>query len=96
MFRNIKRCLPIVLVTCATSLFLLTGCKSDGDEGPTTQAAVNMGAINDMCPIMGGDVNPSADSVSYEGAKVGFCCNGCVGKWNSWSDSKKRQYVAKQ
>ncbi|MFH1848117.1 MAG: YHS domain-containing protein [Candidatus Omnitrophota bacterium] len=42
------------------------------------------GIINDRCPVMGNPV--AADTpytAEYEGKKVGFCCEGCVSKFNS-------------
>jgi hypothetical protein len=44
----------------------------------------------------GSKVDPNAKTVSYDGATIGFCCDGCSNKWNAWSDSQKRQFVAKQ
>ncbi|MCZ6834510.1 MAG: hypothetical protein O7G85_01935, partial [Planctomycetota bacterium] len=92
MIRIIKRCLPVLLVAGAGLTLTLTGCKSDGDAGATTQASVNMGAINDTCPIMTDNkVDSGAETVSYDGVTIGFCCGGCVNKWNALSDTKKRQ-----
>lgn len=93
MIRSLFRTLPAVLLTGAA--IALTGCESD-DSGDmaTTQASVSMGAINDTCPIMGGDVDPGAAMADFGGTKVGFCCGNCVNKWNTWSDAQKRDFVA--
>lgn len=91
MIRSLLRILPAVLVACTVAL---VGCESDGSEDPTTMAAVSLGAVNGSCPIMGGDVDPNAATVDFDGAKVGFCCDGCVNKWNTWSDAQKRNFVA--
>ena len=72
----------------------LVGCKSDDAGEPTTMAAVSMSAVNDTCPIMGGDVDPNATTASFEGATVGFCCNRCVSKWDTKSDAEKREFIA--
>ena len=94
MIRSLIRSLPAVLITCAAIAFV--GCESDGsDDMATTQASASMGAINDSCPIMGGDIDPNATMADFGGTKVGFCCNGCINKWNAWSDAQKRDYVAK-
>ncbi len=94
MIRSLIRTLPAVLITGAA--IALAGCESD-DSGDmsTTQASVSMGAINDTCPIMGGDIDPSAAMADFGGAQIGFCCNGCINKWNAWSDAQKRDFVAK-
>ena len=94
MIRSLIRILPAVLITGAAIAFV--GCESDGsDDMATTQASASMGAINDTCPIMGGDIDPKAAMVDFGSAKVGFCCDGCVNKWNAWSDAQKRDFVAK-
>lgn len=93
MIRIVKRSLPALLVACAG--VALIGCESDGSEEPTTQAAVSMGAVNDTCPIMGGDVDPNAKMAEFEGAKIGFCCDGCISKWNTWSYAQKQDFVTK-
>ena len=94
MIRSLIRTLSAILITGAAIAFV--GCESD-DSGDmaTTQASASMGAINDSCPIMGGDVDPGAAMADFGGAKVGFCCDGCVNKWNAWSDAQKRDFVAK-
>lgn len=94
MIRSLTRTLPAVLITGAA--IVVAGCESD-DSGDmaTTQASVSMGAINDTCPIMGGDVDPGAAMADFGGAKVGFCCGNCINKWNAWSDAQKRDFVAK-
>ncbi len=94
MIRSLIRTLPAVLITGAA--IALAGCESDeSDDMATTQASVSMGAINDTCPIMGGDIDPSASMADFGGAKVGFCCGACINKWNAWSDAQKRDFVAK-
>ena len=94
MIRSLIRTLPAILVTCAA--IALVGCESDGsDDMATTQASASMGAVNDNCPIMGEAIDPNAAMAEFGGAKIGFCCDGCVNKWNTWSDASKRDYIAK-
>ena len=94
MIRSLIRTLSAILITGAAITFV--GCESD-DSGDmaTTQASASMGAINDTCPIMGGDIDPNAMMADFGGTKVGFCCGKCINKWNAWSDTQKRDYVAK-
>jgi len=51
------------------------------------------GIVNTVCPIMGGKVNPKL-TVAYKDGKVGFCCGGCVPKWNKLSDTAKATKLA--
>ena len=52
------------------------------------------GIINETCPIMGDDVDPSL-TVGYQGKKVGFCCDQCVSEWNDLSDAEKAARLAR-
>ena len=88
MIRSMIRTLPALLL-----VLVFAGCNGNGEEAATQPAS--MGAINDTCPVMGGDIDPNAATASYNGATVGFCCDGCVGKFNDWSDTQKTDYVAK-
>ena len=73
----------------------LAACESDNSGDASTRAGVNMGAINDTCPIMtGNEVDPNATMADFEGTKVGFCCNGCISKWNTMSYAQKKQFLA--
>jgi hypothetical protein len=69
----------------------LTGCNR---ETKTTERRTNMGAMNTTCPISGGKVNANAGTVSYKGQAVGFCCDGCVGKFQNLSDADKAAKMA--
>ena len=85
------------ILAASIAAFVICGCKSDEKtDEPTTQSAAAMGALNDTCPISGNPVAENASTVSYGGYEVGFCCNGCVGKWNDESADYKRKYVATQ
>jgi YHS domain-containing protein len=37
---------------------------------------------NERCPIMGGKIDPEANTVEYDGKLYGFCCNGCDKKFS--------------
>ena len=79
------------LSVAALSVCLLVACESGDKSDATTQPA--MGAVNDECPIMGGPIDASAGTAEYDGMTIGFCCAGCVGKWNGWSDDQKSAAV---
>ncbi|MHC4909620.1 MAG: hypothetical protein ACYTF9_07890 [Planctomycetota bacterium] len=78
---------------CVCAALLLCACEST--EEATTQSA-SLGILNDTCPVMGEAVDPNCDTVSYDGATIGFCCKGCIGKWNDMSDTDKAAFVSKQ
>jgi len=69
----------------------LTGCNKDQKAAHTN---TNMGAMNTKCPISGGPVSANAGTVSYKGQAVGFCCDGCVGKFDKMSDADKAAKMA--
>ena len=96
MIRSLLRLLPAVALLC-TSIALI-GCESDGATSQpttmTTMANASMGAINDACPISGEALGDDATLLDFEGAKVGICCGGCKGKWETWSYARKRNFVA--
>jgi len=45
-------------------------------EKPSTQPV----AINTICPIGKEEIDPEVTFV-YEGKTIGFCCEGCIGKF---------------
>ncbi|MCF8242903.1 MAG: hypothetical protein K9J16_16105 [Melioribacteraceae bacterium] len=38
---------------------------------------------NAFCPVRGGEVDPEAPTVEYDGKLIGFCCPGCDGKFSA-------------
>ena len=81
------------IACCTGTAFLLVACAST-DEA-TTQSA-SLGILNETCPVMGEAVNPRSETVTYNGATIGFCCNGCVAKWNDMQHTEKAAFVASQ
>lgn len=53
-----------------------------------TTAGATTAAVNKSCPISGRSVSAGA-TVSYGDQTVGFCCGGCIGKWNALTDADK-------
>lgn len=37
---------------------------------------------NAYCPVMGDEVDPETKTVEYKGKTIGFCCGGCIKKFN--------------
>jgi hypothetical protein len=79
-------------VVLATTALLLAGCQSGNKTGD--KAAPGM--INSGCPFSGEAVGEGAPTAAWNGRTVGFCCNGCVKRWNGWSDEQKDGYVRAQ
>lgn len=53
------------------------------------------GAINDVCPVMGGAVDPNTPTVMWRGYKIGFCCPGCDQGWNDKTEEEKDAFLTK-
>ena len=71
---------------CALALGLaIAGCSSSN----STPRAASAASVNSTCPISGHAVD-GVTTVSYKGKTVGFCCQDCVGKWNSMADAQKQ------
>lgn len=86
----------------AATVGLLVACQAtpSSTTQPETRAAadaggVAMSAINDKCPVRGGDVPADAATVEYRGYRVGFCCPGCISQWEAKSAAEKDQFIAR-
>ena len=53
-----------------------------------TVAGATTAAVNKTCPISGRSVS-AGSTVSYGDKTVGFCCGGCIGKWNALTGADK-------
>jgi len=62
-------------------------------KGATT--AVTSDPVNDVCPVMGGDVDKESPTVAYRGREIGFCCAGCEKKWNAKPEAEKLAFLVK-
>lgn len=68
----------------------LTGCHRESKTTTTTtRSDARMGAVNSTCPFSNKAVNANAGTVSYKGQEVGFCCEGCKGKFEKMSDAER-------
>lgn len=91
------------LLGMAVSTFALTGCKSTdacqdcddpaaccGDENCDGSCeAATVGASNTTCPFSGEPVDANIKTVSFQGKEIGFCCNGCAGKFAKMTDAER-------
>ena len=86
-----------LVLSCA----LLGGCASstcaDTDDTSKCRAPKEgtVTSVNTMCAVNPNDpVDPAVASAEWKGQKIGFCCNGCVPKWNKMTDAQKDAAVA--
>ncbi len=55
-----------------------------GGADAVTAASAESGVVNDICPVMGGEVDSDTPyKVAYKGMVIGLCCEGCIGKFNA-------------
>lgn len=91
-----SRTLSIAATALAIGIVALAGCETtesdDMSSSATTQTS--MGMVNDTCPISGKAVPEGAPTRQYHGYTIGFCCAGCPGQWDKWSDEKKSEYLS--
>lgn len=81
-----------ILPAAALLLALTLGACSSTTK--TTTNSASMGMVNSTCPFSGQPA--SADHVAqYEGQKVGFCCAGCVKKFNNADAANKAALMSK-
>lgn len=69
---------------------------SDLEKAKELNAALeDVEPINATCPIMeGGKVKPKGGSSVWKGKKIGFCCPGCLKKWEAKSAEEKNEFVS--
>ena len=66
-----------------------TDCEDPATCEKCSGQAATMGAANTVCPVSGEPVDAAIQTVSFQGKEIGFCCNGCVGKFNKMTDAEK-------
>lgn len=83
-------------------LFVVAGCGETATDTPTADApaadsggeTVVVAAVNEVCPIMEKAVTDNGGRTEYEGQTVGFCCPGCIKKWDALSADEKKTKLA--
>ncbi len=90
--------LTISAVALVASLALSACSKNSADESEAVCKEVKPGVVTSVtayCAIVLDDpVNPEVFT-DYKGQRVGFCCKGCVPKWNALTDAQKDAALAK-
>ena len=89
-----KHLVPLTLLFTIVSF---VGCTQeqpietvDNDTASTTVAASNA-----HCPIMGGEVTDDGGRFDWNDKTIGFCCPGCIEKFEALSDEEKAAALAK-
>lgn len=80
-----------LITLSALALIALSGCAS---SKPKT--AADMGAVNALCPMQPDCALPAdSPTTNWNGQKVAFCCQGCVGEWGRIDDKERAERLAK-
>lgn len=88
-----KSCTGENAACCEGDKVAMTGDKAACCEG--TKAAAAGATANSMCVLNPTEHVSEGVMTEYKGTKVGFCCNGCVAKFNKMSDADKTAKLAK-
>lgn len=87
-----KRSLIAASIVALASLGFAAGCQT-GEKTSNNQAS--MGIVNTKCPMVPAHPVDPKVTVDYKGQKVGFCCKGCLPKWNALTDDQKAAALEK-
>lgn len=98
------------LLACLSLVLFVGACGGDDTSTSTTPEKKDVtpstdepaapdappeGFANANCPIMNKPIDTSADTAPWtDDKKVGFCCPGCIPKWNALSDEEKAAKLA--
>lgn len=89
--------LPITAV-CVCCTFLTSPVLAQSGHGDHAGHAhaesESSKPVNSMCPIGKEPVEDDGGRTVYKGKTVGFCCPGCIGKFNAWDEVKKDEFVS--
>jgi len=67
----------------------------DGKDCKPIAAGEKVDTVNTMCVMMPNEAISKGVTTEYKGMKVGFCCPGCVAKFNKMTDADKVANLAK-
>ncbi len=84
--------------SCETGAACEAGKACEGEKAACCaggKATAASATANSMCVL--NPTNAVAEGVmtEYKGTKIGFCCAGCIGKFNAMSDADKAAKLAK-
>ncbi len=92
----------ITTLALFAGLFVIAGCGETSTEAPTAETPATdsgaettvVAAVNEVCPIMGGKVKDDGGRSEWNGKTVGFCCPGCIEKWEALPEDEKKTKLA--
>jgi len=87
-----------ITAACACCAFLSTPVLAQSEHGNHADHAHaepdSSKPVNAMCPIGKEPVEDDGGRTVYKGKTIGFCCPGCIGKFNAWDEAKKDEFVS--
>ena len=83
--------LPVLL---GVSSFVFCTQSPPGAETAAGEETATVSTFNEHCPIMGGDVTDDGGTTEWDGKSIGFCCPGCIDKFEALSDEEKAEALA--
>ncbi len=89
--------IPFAAVCACCAVFsspVIAGPGHGGHDKPAHAEADADKPVNAICPIGEEPVEADGGRVVYKGKTIGFCCPGCIGRFNAWEESKKDEFVA--
>ncbi len=89
--------IPLTAVCACCALFsspVLAQSGHGNHAGHSHAQADNSKPVNAMCPIGNEPVEDDGGRTTYKGKTIGFCCPGCIGKFNAWDEAKKDEFVS--
>lgn len=87
--RTFRSLVPALVLL--TGAIMLAGCATD--KATQSSAATSGTAINSMCAC--GSPLDGKTYTTYNGQKIGFCCQKCEGEFNAMTDAQKKAEVTK-
>jgi len=89
----------IVSVIAATALLSACANKQSKEEYEQQCLEVKPGeiqSVNTMCVMVPTHpVDPGTTCADFNGKKIGFCCAGCIGKWEALNTEQKQAALDK-
>jgi hypothetical protein len=91
-----KRSALCASVLACSMILAMGGCADQQKtEAQPAMAMSPAGTVNYYCVMNPDDkVEVNSPTTTWRGEKIGFCCGGCVGKWNKMTDAQKDAAVA--
>lgn len=76
----------------------LGGCKSDDNKDNNQASAAKVTTVNTVCPVEGGEFKQGsrevAETRTWKGKTVGFCCAHCGERFDSMSAADKDKVLS--